>query len=84
MGSRQRMDFTVVGDHVNLAARLCSYAAPRQTIISNSVGAHLKDDQAFRLDGLEPIKVKGKSAALNVYAVGRAAAVEVSSLETPA
>ena len=45
----------------------------------------IRTNPAFRLEGLEPIKVKGKSAALNVYAVERAAAtVEAPSLETPA
>jgi adenylate cyclase len=74
MGSKERMDYTVVGDHVNLAARLCSYATARQTIISEVVADHLKDTPGLHLEPLEPIKVKGKSAALNVYAVDRAAA----------
>jgi len=73
MGSKERMDYTVLGDHVNLAARLCSYAAARQSIVSQAVADKIKNNPAFRLHGLEPIKVKGKSAALNVYSVTRSA-----------
>ena len=71
MGSKERMDYTVLGDHVNLAARLCSYAAARQSIVSQAVADKIGNNPAFRLHGLEPIKVKGKSAALNVYSVTR-------------
>jgi adenylate cyclase len=71
MGSKERMDYTVLGDHVNLAARLCSYAAARQTIISDDVAGKIGDLPEFRLEGLEPIKVKGKTGALKVYAVHR-------------
>jgi adenylate cyclase len=72
MGSKDRMDYTVLGDHVNLAARLCSHAAPRQTIVSETVGENLKASSAFRLEALKPITVKGKTGALNVFAVTRA------------
>jgi adenylate cyclase len=76
MGSKDRMDYTVLGDHVNLAARLCGYAAPGQTIVSDVVGEKLKSLPAFRLEPLEPIKVKGKTGALNVFAVARAGRAE--------
>ena len=71
MGSKERMDYTVLGDHVNLAARLCSYAAARQSIVSEAVAEKIRTNPAFRLEALEPIRVKGKSAALNVYSVTR-------------
>ncbi|HET7717747.1 MAG TPA: adenylate/guanylate cyclase domain-containing protein [Bauldia sp.] len=71
MGSKERMDYTVLGDHVNIAARLCSYAAARQTIVSEAVADKIGTDPRFRLESLEPIKVKGKSTQLNVYAVTR-------------
>jgi adenylate cyclase len=82
MGSKERMDYTVLGDHVNLAARLCGYAAPRQTIISEDVGAKLHDSSEFRLEPLEPIKVKGKTGELKVFAVERA--MPAAKVEAPA
>ena len=68
MGSPDRMDYTVLGDHVNLAARLCSAAAPKQTMISEGVYLEVNTDVPFRFTPLEPIRVKGKSAEIPVFA----------------
>jgi adenylate cyclase len=71
MGSKERMDYTVLGDHVNFAARLCSAAKPREILISENVANRLAAVDGCRLVPLEPIKVKGKSEALPVFAVSR-------------
>lgn len=67
MGSRDRMDYTVLGDHVNLAARLCSKADARQTLISKSVFEELDKGLQNQFEDLPPIKVKGKSDDIIIY-----------------
>ncbi|MBW2971775.1 GAF domain-containing protein [Candidatus Woesearchaeota archaeon] len=67
IGCKQRTDYTVIGDSVNIAARLCSAAAGGQIMISETVYAEVK--KLVKVKELEPIKVKGKSKALHVYEV---------------
>lgn len=67
MGSRERMDYTVLGDHVNLAARLCSAADPRQALISSGVFSELTEELQALAKELEPIRVKGKSKPIGIF-----------------
>jgi adenylate cyclase len=69
MGSRERMDYTVLGDHVNLAARLCARAGPGQTLISASSYRAVAGAADFAITALEPIAVKGKAEPVAVYEV---------------
>ena len=67
IGSRDMMDYTVIGDTVNLGARLCSAAGPDEIFVSESVFQETKNK--FPYKKLEPIKVKGKEKKVNVYEI---------------
>jgi class 3 adenylate cyclase/PAS domain-containing protein len=67
IGSKELMDYTVIGDTVNLGARLCSAAGPDEIITSDSVWFETK--KAFNYKKLKPIKVKGKRSEVQVYKI---------------
>ena len=67
MGSRERMDYTVLGDAVNMAARLCSSAERGQILIGPATRAALEGHAEFQLRPLAPIQLKGKRQLVQVY-----------------
>lgn len=71
MGSRQRKDFTVLGDSVNIAARLCANAARGQTLVTRDVLDDLPAKIAEQARMLEPIAIRGKSRPVEVFAIYR-------------
>lgn len=78
VGSSRRRTYTVMGDTVNLSARVMSQAPPGRLYAVRSVvdAARL----TFETEDLEPFQVKGKRAAIQAVAVGRPSGRKASSV----
>jgi adenylate cyclase len=60
LGSADRMQFTVVGDTVNVAARLCSMASPGGVLMSESMLSYGFPGSAERYRSLGAVSVRGR------------------------
>ena len=69
MGSRERMNYTVLGERVNLAARLCSAAGAGEVVVDRATVDASGDPGRFEIRGEMPMK--GFKASVEVWALKR-------------
>lgn len=67
IGSPRRLEYTVIGDPVNIASRFESLAAPNQILIGEETRRLAGD--AFDVRAIGPRRIKGKRAEVPVFEV---------------
>ncbi len=65
IGSAQRMQYTAIGDTVNVAARLVNIASPGQILVSEDV----RNFATAVFEPLGEVELKGREQKMNVYSI---------------
>lgn len=69
MGANQRMDYTVIGQHVNLCARLCSKAASGQILLTSTLVNAYRLRDHFEFSSVGKHELKGFSTKMDLVEV---------------
>jgi class 3 adenylate cyclase len=67
LGSEKRYDYSIIGEALHVVSKLCSLAAPGQTIVSDETYQKIKP--LVKANALNPIAVKGSMESLNTFEV---------------
>jgi adenylate cyclase len=67
IGSERRLEFTVIGDTVNTASRLCGAADPREILLSDEFRRALHNPP--QLTQVPPLELKNKSQPVTTFRV---------------
>jgi len=67
MGSEDHMDYTVIGDNINIAARMCGIAQPGMVLASKAIAEAIGDQASLK--DQHPVTVKGKDQPIGIAEV---------------
>jgi len=67
IGCQRQMDYTAIGDNMNLASRICGVARGGQVLISQATYQLVRQDVVAH--ELAPVRVKGKAQPVQLYEV---------------
>jgi class 3 adenylate cyclase len=79
LGSEERIEYTLVGDTVNLAQRLQDLARPAGSTVANA--ATVENATQWRFEPLGEQHVKGRAAAVEAFRLTGRAAPDLRSVE---
>jgi len=78
IGSAEHLDYSAIGEAVNLASRLCHYAEPMTINVSADLVDLAKADGGLQFTAPIPLKIKGLNEPVPVYQLVRASPKEAA------
>lgn len=81
MGAENRLNYTVLGEQVNLASRLCSKAGRMEVVVDLNTREQL--DEQFHCEPMPEMELKGFSQKVSAYKITLAPQAQSTLISTP-